>query len=109
MNHWGFLGGIVIERGSAQDYNALARFHYRAGRPATWAGVWRAVFAGRVVAVGVLSWPTLACAARERHFGMQRWSAQARRAFVNAHLRTISRVIVHPQFRGIGLAGGMVR
>jgi ABC-type ATPase with predicted acetyltransferase domain len=29
--------------------------------------------------------------------------------FVNAHVRTISRVIVHPQFRALGIASRLVR
>lgn len=125
---FGFLGGEVrIERGTVGDYRELERFHYARGRPATWAGIWRVVFGVRstgfslrsseqpegwtpnLAAVGVLSWPTLACAIRERHFGIQHWTRQDKIAFVNANLRTISRIIVHPQFRGIGLASRLVR
>jgi GNAT superfamily N-acetyltransferase len=125
--NWGFLPGTIrIERGTAGDYRKLARFHYAAGKPATWAGVWRAVYcdrqsrnlnseisalrsersnprSARVVAVAVLSWPTLACAAREQAMGKHEI------VWLNSNVRTISRVIVHPQFRGIGLASALVR
>jgi ABC-type ATPase with predicted acetyltransferase domain len=36
-------------------------------------------------------------------------SVRERIAFVNGNVRTISRVIVHPQFRGVGLASRLVR
>ena len=128
-------GRLALGRGDAQDYAALARFHYRAGRPATWAGVWvvryvereqgvRACAAGtrltevskppdarrgRVVAVAVLSYPTVNSGARERALGLVEWKAGARLRFVNGNVRTISRVVVHPQFRGVGLASRLVR
>src|SRR5687768_15686791 len=33
-------GRLVLGRGTGHDYRALAAFHYAAGAPATWAGVW---------------------------------------------------------------------
>src|SRR5687768_749679 len=95
-------GRLTYARGTPADYRALARFHYCAQRPATWAGVWAVLYeeadlgwhgqrysvaraqafprakttgkqvcpchpegtghSGRVVAVAVLSYPTLASA-----------------------------------------------
>jgi hypothetical protein len=37
-------GQLVIEPGTIQDYRRLAHLHYVPGHPATWAGVWRAVY-----------------------------------------------------------------
>ncbi|HYE21032.1 MAG TPA: hypothetical protein VEA69_21475 [Tepidisphaeraceae bacterium] len=106
-------GHFELARGTPADYFALERFHYRAGRPATWAGVWvvRHVDGGarRVVAVGVLSYPCVAGAARDRALGLERIGARERLRFVNANVRTISRVVVHPQFRAMGLASRLVR
>src|SRR5687768_14033772 len=33
-------GRLVLGNGTGHDYRALAAFHYAAGAPATWAGVW---------------------------------------------------------------------
>jgi GNAT superfamily N-acetyltransferase len=63
----------------------------------------------RLAAVAVLAYPTLASRARERALGLDGRSRREVIAFVNAHVRTISRVIVHPQFRGLGLASLLVR
>jgi hypothetical protein len=128
-------GRIAIERGTREDYAALAHLHYAPGHPATWAGVWRAVWrdfgmrildfglkqAGdgegdrslsnpksaiqnpklRTIAVGVLSYPTPAHRTRSGSWASgPRYGEKLR--FINEHVRTISRVIVHPQFRGSG-------
>ena len=104
---------VTFERGSFEDYQALAHLHYAPGRPATWAGVWRVRYRGgrgwRVAAVGVLSFAALSLRVRDDHLGLAGMGRSERGRWLNANLRTISRVIVHPQFRGLGLAARMVR
>ena len=107
-------GELCLRRGMAADYRALERFHYRAKGPATWAGVWVVQYedgacASRTVAVAVLSYPTVNSAARDCALGMACWSPRRKLTFVNQHVRTISRVVVHPQFRSLGLASRLVR
>ncbi len=107
-------GTLSIERGTRADYLALERFHYISKRPAVWAGVWRTIYqhndAARVVAVGVLSYPVPSCAIREKliHVDTKRY-APAKIRWLNHNLRTISRIIVHPQFRGVGLASELAQ
>jgi ABC-type ATPase with predicted acetyltransferase domain len=57
----------------------------------------------------VLAFPTSSSHARERtlHLSGPRYGPKL--AFVNAHVRTIARVIVHPQFRSLGVAARLVR
>jgi len=106
-------GSFIIEPGSARDYTELARFHYCAARPATWARVLTARFipqrasSPRTAGVAVLSFPTPSCRTRERYFALA-GTTREKLLFINTHLRTISRVIVHPQFRGIGLSGVLI-
>ena len=117
-----FLPGVLsVGRGTPQDYRGLERFHYRAKSPATWAGVWVVRYRerdegtearrhdGRVVAVAVLSYPTVNSGARDRALEIGGWTPRRKLSFVNEHVRTISRVIVHPQFRSLGLASRLVR
>jgi ABC-type ATPase with predicted acetyltransferase domain len=106
-------GTFAIERGTARDYDALADFHYVARRPATFAGVWVVRFSDhrartKLAAVGVLSYPVPSCASRERFLGLTGSRSENLR-FANRHIRTISRVIVHPQFRSLGLSTRLVR
>jgi GNAT superfamily N-acetyltransferase len=62
----------------------------------------------RLAAVGVLSFPSFRSLPRERQLGLTGLTHKQRLAFTNAHVRTISRVVVHPQFRGLGLASELV-
>ena len=63
----------------------------------------------RLAAVAVLSYPTVNSAARGRALGMAGWPAARKLSLANREVRTISRVVVHPQFRGVGLASRLVR
>ena len=121
-------GELRIERGTAADYRALQAYHYRPGRPATWARIWTiryvpphgdsrgnlrapaaaAAVTSRVAAVAVVSYPIPNCLPRRRALGLVCSRADELR-FANRHIRTISRVIVHPQFRALGLSAILVR
>ena len=109
-------GRLCLRHGDADDYQALEGFHYCARRPATWAGVLSITYTGgrgedppaRVIAVAVLSWPTAVSRPRREVFGLNSSDYGGQLRFANRHVRTISRVIVHPQFRGLGLARVLV-
>ncbi|HRQ71742.1 MAG TPA: hypothetical protein PLU35_01805 [Phycisphaerales bacterium] len=111
---------IAIEPGTMRDYDALAVFHYRAGPPATVArghsgmpAILRARDAetGSLVGVLVVSMPTLNGSWRELAWPGRYSTADKRRnaARINAELRCISRVVVDPRWRGLGVAGRLVR
>ena len=105
-------GSIVFDTGGSGDFRALARHHYLPRPPATWAAVRVARYLhlgrSRVAACAVLSWPVPMLEARIVHFGLERSFTSCLR-FANAHVRTVSRVVVHPQFRSLGLAAELVR
>lgn len=103
--------GVEIGEGSYADYVALSRHHYAAGSPATCVRVLRASDAGRVVGVLVVSMPTLNGGWRARAWPREAagLSRSESAAWVNANLRTISRVIVEPRWRGCGVARRLVR
>src|SRR5687768_16918906 len=63
----------------------------------------------KTIAVAVLAYPTPASRARERTLNLAGPRYGPKLAFVNRHVRTIARVIVHPQFRGLGVAAQLVR
>jgi hypothetical protein len=112
-------GKLTLGRGSPRDYFGLEQFHYIAKRPATWSQVWVVRYHPdrhlvdrsrcRVVAVGVLSYPVPSCRPRERLLGIKHLTRREKLVIVNQQMRTISRVVVHPQFRSLGLSGILVR
>ena len=108
-----------IERGTIKDYKALASFHYLAGPPAAHKRVYVirvpahcADLGGPdVAAVLVVSPPVFNVRGRNlatngRYSGADRRSALA---LLNAEIECISRVIVHPVYRGCRLAVRLVR
>lgn len=106
-------GEIVYRTGTRDDYHSLARHHYRLKRPATFCQVVVAIYTPSDgppcrVGVAVLSWPVPMLRARNRLFNLPP-AYGVRLRFANAHVRTISRVIVHPQFRALGVATALVR
>ena len=121
---------ISIEPGSVTDYLALARHHYKAGRPATMKRVYVAHHqhanvtdrfrnvighdngdhSASTVGVLVLSLPRLSCELRDFATGGRytKLDPRHRAHMLNKEIRTISRVIIDPRYRGLGLAVRLV-
>jgi GNAT superfamily N-acetyltransferase len=108
-------GHFTLTHGTIRDYDALAPFHYLAPRPATIADIRVVRYRDgprsqpRPVAVGVLSYPVPSSFGRQKFLHRQRFTRSENLVFANRHIRTISRVIVHPQFRSLGLSTLLVR
>jgi GNAT superfamily N-acetyltransferase len=113
---------IVIEAGSLRDYRAMARWHYRSGLPAAATRVlvaWHVCPGGarrRRAGVIVEAMPVLASRARDLATGgryrprsRERVDLRDAAMLVNGEIRSISRVVVQPAFRGIGLGVKLVR
>ena len=105
---------VTFRDGSPADYAALATHHYRAGWPATIDRVLTARLGANpgaeLAAVLVVSRPTLNSPHRDLAWP-GRYTAgdkRTRARRLNRELRTISRVVVDPRFRGVGLAARLV-
>lgn len=114
LNDLNIPGHLQFRIGSAADYRRLARFHYTQSAPASFRLTAcidhvTAPANRRLIAVAVLSNPALNCALRQRILNLGHLPPHLRWTYLNRHLRTISRVIVHPQFRGIGLSTRVIR
>ena len=114
--HDDFLPGRVeLCVGTAANYRTLERFHYLPTRPATWAAVAAARYRypepgrpAKLIGAAVLSWPTALHRGRNRAFDLSRLQYGDRIRWANTNIRNISRVVVHPQFRSIGLAHALI-
>lgn len=118
--------GLEIVAGGIEDWRGLARYHYRCDEPAT---IWK-VFAikrnsrgdsrgierlvgsdARAIGVIVYGMPVASVHLRNvatggRYVG---WSDRAMALrLLNLEMRTISRVVIRPEYRGIGLGSWLV-
>ena len=111
--------GWRIERVRLRDYAPLSRFHYLAGPPAAHKRIWgvrreaRGPCAGpgapEVAGVLVVSPPVRNCRGRNAALPRRYTHRAPGLRRLNAEIECISRVIVHPLFRGLGLATALVR
>ena len=101
--------------GTAHDYHALSHLHYRSGSPATIERVLTLIdpsdaLSDAPAAVLVISRPTLNAWWRSMIWpGLAQLPKRDRALWLNTYVRTISRVIVHPRWRGLGAAELIVR
>jgi len=106
---------VRVEKGSVEDYEGLKRFHYKSKdqkesiRPK---GFFRLMYEDSLVGVIVYCSSYLNLKARNMVFG-ERYvytpSDLHKAHLINEEIARISRVIVHPKFRGIGLGELLVR
>jgi len=101
---------ITITPGQIADFLSLAPLHYLAARPATFDAILCARHHDQCAGVLVVSRPTLCAWWRPRAWGRQMPRERVAAArWLNQNVRTISRVIVAPAFRGLSVGSGLVR
>ncbi len=105
------LGEVELRRAGVREYKALAKFHYVGSSLPPPRRIYAAYHEGRPVAVIVYSYPLPNHRARNLAFPWLREVRDPgeRMRLVNKHFTRISRVIVHPKYRGIGLGVKIVR
>lgn len=95
---------VCIEEGSFKNFIELEVYHYKGFRPAFPIKVFRAVYNGRTVGAIVYSTSYLCCKARRSVFG-----SHLKEMAKQKEILRISRAVVDPRFRGIGLGSRLVR
>ena len=94
-----------IEQGSLADYKALAHFHYLHGQPAGNKHIFRLMYREEIIGVILYTISFLNLSLRNQLFP----EYKSNTARVNSEILRISRVIIHPKYRGVGLAAELVR
>jgi len=99
---------VQIDKGNITDYRKLAQFHYRQSK---WLPPPRKIFAMKrkdtdeVIGIIVYSYPPLFCFGRNKTLPEKNLTVK----WLNKNLTTISRVILHPKYRSIGLGAKLVK
>ncbi|MBN2182974.1 MAG: hypothetical protein JW715_13775 [Sedimentisphaerales bacterium] len=108
---------LEISCGTYDDYLALAKYHYRGGNVGQISAIYtlrpaaKIFLPVRTVGVIVYSRPVPSLELRKLatdNFFMG-FDRSTQLALLNRHVRRISRVIIEPRFRGLGLASRLVR
>ena len=104
---------LQIVPGCLDDYRRLARYHYRGGHPGPASAIFVLSRPGSKTPVGVIIYSTAPAVLELRNIATNHIFAGLDRStklgLINANIRRISRVIIEPRFRGLGLASRLVR
>jgi len=110
---------LRIVPGGLDDYKPLAHYHYRDSRPGPVSAVFALKSDGTLRgvqptrAVGVIVYSAATAVLEMRNVATDNFFAGLDRStqlgLVNKNIRRISRVIIEPRFRGLGLASRLVR
>jgi ABC-type ATPase with predicted acetyltransferase domain len=104
-----FAGELSLEEGSASDWPHFARWHYRSHRLCFVKRVVILKHGARPIGICVFTAPAAALAARSRYFGLKSPRSRIALQALNGQLWLLSRVVLHPTYRGAGIAAGFVR
>jgi hypothetical protein len=104
---------LQIVPGSLGDYRRLARFHYCGSNPGPTSAIFVLGRADSKIPVGVIVYSNAPVVLELRNIATGQIFAGLDRStqleLINTNIRRISRVIVEPRFRGLGLASQLVR
>ena len=104
---------LRIVPGCLDDYRRLARYHYRGGHPGPASAIFVLKRPSCKMPVGVIVYSTAPAVLELRNIATNHIFAgldrSAQLGLINANIRRISRVIIEPRFRGLGLASRLVR
>jgi ABC-type lipoprotein export system ATPase subunit len=104
---------MSIQSGTLVDYKALAHFHYLHGQPAANRFIFKLVYHQEIIGVILYTVSFLNLSLRNKIFPEYKTSAQQPTHLatkrVNSEILRISRIIIHPKYRGVGLAAELIR
>jgi len=102
---------LRIVRGCLEDYKQLAHYHYRDSQLMAYAAIFALRFGDETIGVIVYTMPSPGLELRNASTGnlFTGFDKSTQLALINNNIRRISRVIIEPRFRSLGLASRLVR
>jgi ABC-type ATPase with predicted acetyltransferase domain len=104
-----FAGDLGVEDGSRADWPYFARWHYRSHHLAFVRRVVVLKHGEEPVGICVFTTPAASLTLRTRYFGLTNPRSRVALAALNEQLWLLARVVLHPTYRGAGIAAGFVR
>lgn len=101
---------IKVEIGDKHDYEKLKRFHYRQSKLGAVKNIYKMTFNNEVIGVIAICYPHLALKGRNIYTNKKyaKMTTEICKE-INNQFECISRIILHPKFRGLGLAYYMLK
>jgi GNAT superfamily N-acetyltransferase len=104
-----FANKLTMTTGTKSDWPYFARWHYRSHHLGFTKFVTLLWHGEEPIGICVFTTPAIALRQRSRFFGLSgRWSRVKLQA-LNRQLLTLSRVVIHPTYRGAGIASRFIR
>lgn len=107
------LADILVEPGTKEDWELLHELHYKAETEGIGPRRWKITLHGKTIGVGVMTVPKMLLSGRNELFKYLRPNVNGkdnrlinkyRADWLNAHVRTNSRLVIDTTFRGCGIA-----
>ncbi len=105
LQQFSLINYMKIEPATKEDYEYLKGFHYLQGNPAAPKYRFKLTYKGETIGIIVYTLTFRALHFRNQLFPEYKNNIQK----VNSDILRISRIIIHPKFRGIGLAQELVK
>jgi hypothetical protein len=104
-----FADVLWLSDGSRSDWPYFARWHYRTHHLAFVRRVILLWHGAEPVGICVFGTPAASLSLRSRYFGLSNPRSRVALAALNEQLWLLQRVVLHPTYRGAGVAAGFVR
>ena len=104
-----FAHDLWLSEGTRADWPYFARWHYRSHHLAYTRRVVLLWHRGEPIGVCVFATPAASLSLRTRYFGLHNPRADVALAALNRRLWLLARVVLHPTYRGAGIAAAFVR
>jgi ABC-type ATPase with predicted acetyltransferase domain len=104
-----FAGELRVEDGSRTDWPYFARWHYRSHHLGFVKRVVVLRYGDEPVGICVFTTPAASLTLRSQYFGLKDPRSRVALAALNEQLWLLARVVLHPTYRGAGIAAGFVR
>jgi ABC-type ATPase with predicted acetyltransferase domain len=104
-----FANELRIEEGSRRDWPRFAKWHYRGHGLAFVRRVVVLKHGDEAIGICVFASPAASLTLRSRYFGLKGPRSRVALAALNEQLWLLARVVLHPTYRGAGIASAFVR
>ncbi len=104
-----FAGELWLSEGTRADWPYFARWHYRSHHLAYTRRVVLLWHGSQPAGICVFASPAASLTLRTRFFGLHRPRTRDHLAALNRQLWVLARVVLHPTYRGAGVAAAFVR